>query len=266
MYVQRQVDTIYIYIYTHRREGTMQKMFLNKLMKKQVVYNTVKCQSKFRFLLNNYKNYKNCNNNINNSSITAFFTSFSTDSSDNNNNNNNDNNSDSISRSDFLSINTDIPSNIFNDLANVLFTGNDSILVKDILLKIIGNFNATRQNMCSATFTSFDRIDKKKDKNYASLASILTKFSPYNHPLVKSGVKNVDVVAQEFFDTFTIEPENNGSVSSEEWERYVMNQSLFIDNDASFELFLRRTWQMSGTFHLNKILFLPMSDLEHYQE
>ena len=90
--VQRQVDTIYIYI--HRREGTMQKMFLNKLMKKQVVYNTVKCQNKFRFLLNNYKNYKNCNNNINNSSITAFFTSFSTDSSDdnNNNNNNNDNN------------------------------------------------------------------------------------------------------------------------------------------------------------------------------
>ena len=185
---------------------------------------------------------------------TSFGFVSTNNNSDNNNNNNNDNNSDSISRSDFLSINTDIPSNIFNDLANVLFTGNDSILVKDILLKIIGNFNATRQNMCSATFTSFDRIDKKKDKNYASLASILTKFSPYNHPLVKSGVKNVDVVAQEFFDTFTIEPENNGSVSSEEWERYVMNQSLFIDNDASFELFLRRTWQMSGTFHLNKIL------------
>ena len=90
--VRTNTGRYYIYIYTHRREGTMQKMFLNKLMKKQVVYNTVKCQNKFRFLLNNYKNYKNCNNNINNSSITAFFTSFSTDSSDDNNNNNNDKN------------------------------------------------------------------------------------------------------------------------------------------------------------------------------
>ena len=70
----------------------MQKMFLNKLMKKQVVYNTVKCQNKFRFLLNNYKNYKSCSDNINNCSITAFFTSFSTDTSDDNNNNNNDKN------------------------------------------------------------------------------------------------------------------------------------------------------------------------------
>jgi hypothetical protein len=177
-------------------------------------------------------------------------------SDDSNNSNNNDNN---ISRNDFLSMNTNMPSNILDGLANVLFKNNETRLVKDILLEIIGNFNATRQNMCTATFVSFDRIDKKKDKNTASLASILTTFAPYNHPLVKSGTKTVNAVAQEFFNSFKNDPESNGAVTSEEWERYVMNQSFFIDDDASFELFLRRTWQMTGTFHLNKILITGQS-------
>ncbi len=159
-----------------------------------------------------------------------------------------------ISRTDFLSISTDVPSNMLLNLADFLFEEgekSDRLIVRDVLFKIVGNFNSARQNMSTATFLSFDRLDKRKDKGSASLASILSKFSPYNHPLVKSGMKNVNTVAQEFFHTFHNNPKSDGCVTEDEWELYVVNQSFFIDKDSDFELFLRRTWKLSGTFHLD---------------
>jgi Ca2+-binding EF-hand superfamily protein len=114
--------------------------------------------------------------------------------------------------------------------------GNNEISYEEFIQAMRGDLSNPRKALITRVFES---IDSDND-GVISMTDIGKCFNPKNHPDVRSGRKTVQVLIQEFFDTFgTVS--NTGFISLDQFIEYYANTAAF-DDDAKFNEMMKSLW------------------------
>lgn len=91
----------------------------------------------------------------------------------------------------------------------------------------------------------------REGSNTIDPEQLLTHFDPTRHPDVLTGLRSGDEILKEFLDTFDVGGEQVGKITRDEFVTYYTNICAAINDDAYFELILRKCWHLKEDFEQN---------------
>lgn len=125
--------------------------------------------------------------------------------------------------------------------------GQGGIRYEEFLRVVRGNISPAREKLIIQAFNILDK-DGSGVIDFKDLANV---YNGKQHPNVISGEKTEEQVLNSWLENFEMHHTiysggiNDSRITKEEWLEYYKNISMFIDNDAYFEVMMNNAWRMN---------------------
>lgn len=161
-------------------------------------------------------------------------------------------NSNQIDREEFIRILQLYQLNFNEDEQEIAFRafnldGMGGIRYEEFLRVVRGELSQSRKNLIMQAFKILD----KDNSGVIDINDIKGVYNGKMHPKVISGEISEEQVLNKWLETFESHHSlhsngrNDSKITPEEWLEYYTNISMFIDDDAYFELMMNNSWRMN---------------------
>lgn len=125
--------------------------------------------------------------------------------------------------------------------------GQGGIRYEEFLRVVRGNLSPAREKLIMQAFGKMD----KDNSGVIDYKDLLGVYNAKQHPKVVAGEKTEEQALNSWLQNFEIHHTNytggqcDSQITKEEWLEYYKNVSMFIDDDAYFEVMMNNAWRMN---------------------